>query len=180
MNTQPKKSNKEIKVLAINTLYEYAKKILDYEKEHFSKFLGVNIFKVDGSIKAKFEHENLTFKGNLPDGTRFDVNYWFTYSYNELKVNVKLCINGGSYDVKPITAFCQYEEQQLTIFKTNPAGQLIETISDVSFLDQRFDLAELTKIAEGIKAKAAEYEAEVKKMNYLFKYVFDIERLTRS
>jgi len=74
----------------------------------------------------------------LPDGTYYDVHYWFDYSYNELKVNVKLCINGGSWDVRPTTAFCQYEEQQLTILKTNPAGQLIETITDVSFLDQRF------------------------------------------
>jgi len=139
-NTQTlKKSNQEVKVLAINTLYEWAEKFFNYEKDHFSQFVGVDIFKVDGSIKKKYEHEKMSFRGKLPDGTFCDAHYWFTHSYNDFRITVKICVNGGSYDVKPTTAFCQYEEQGITLFKTQN-GVLLETAPDIDFLKTRYNL----------------------------------------
>jgi hypothetical protein len=173
-----KKTAKEIKILAINTLYEYANKFYEYEKQHFAQFVGIDIFKVDGSIKQKYTHDKLYFKGNLLDGTYFDAHYWFTYSHGWFDINVKICINGGSYDVKPVTAFCQYENQSITLFKTEN-NKLIETNTDISFLDNRYNLNELQSIAQDIKTVAQQYEQAVNKMPYIFKQVFDIERLTR-
>lgn len=178
--TQLKKSNKEIKVISINTLYEFAKQIFNYEKEHFSKFLGVNIFKVDGSLKAKFEHPRMIVKGHLTDGTYYEVTYYFTSSYNRFDIKITSCINGGSWDVRPTTAFCEYNDLTLTMFKTDNEGKLIETPEDIDYLDTRFNLDELKAIAEKIKEKAKEYEYEASKMNYIFRSVFDIERLCRN
>jgi len=179
MNTQTtKKSNAEVKVLAMNTLYEWAEKFFNYEKEHFTQFLGVDIFKVDGTIKKKYEHEKMSFTGKMPDGTFVNAHYWFTHSYNDFRMHVKICVNGGSYDVRPNTAYCQYEEQGLTIFNTDN-GVLLPTESDTAFLKTRFDVAELSAIAGNIKKAAEAYEYAVNAMPYRFREVFYIERLTR-
>mgnify|MGYP006921369615 CR=1 FL=1 len=179
MNTQTlKKSNQEVKVLAINTLYEWAEKFFNYEKEHFTQFLGVDIFKVDGTIKKKYEHEKISFRGKLSDGTNVDAHYWFSHSYGTFTIRVKICVNGGSYDVRPTTAFCQYEEISLTLFTTNN-GVLLPTEPDTAFLKTRFDVAELSAIAGNIKKAAEAYETAVNAMPYRFREVFYIERLTR-
>lgn len=172
-----KKTAKEIKVLAINTLYEYAKKFYEYEKAHFQKFTGIDIFKVDGSIKQKYSHDTISHKGQLIDGTHVDIHYWLEYRHGWLDINVKLCINGGSYDVNPVTAFTQYESLSSTLFKTQD-NKLIETNTDISYLDSRYNVQDLQAISEDIKKVAQQYEQAVNKMPYLFKHVFDIKRLT--
>lgn len=44
-----KLSQPEIKVLAVNTLNEYAERFYQIEKGHYGQFIGVDIFKIDGS-----------------------------------------------------------------------------------------------------------------------------------
>lgn len=174
---QQKKTREEVKVLAVNTLYEWAAKFYQYEKDHFSRFIGQPIFKVNGGIKAKFEHEKMAYKGQLPDGTFVDAHYWFTSRYS-FDMTVKICINGGSYDVKPTTAFCQYEETIIELFKIDSDGKIQESKNEPGYLNTRYDLSELKQIAEDIKAAAKIYEAAENNMPYIFKDVFYIQRLT--
>ncbi len=178
MQTTVKKTNEEIKVLAVNTLYEWAKKFFDYEYSHFKQFIGQDIFKADGTIKKKFDHEKISFEGKLPDGTYLNAHYWFESSRGYFDICVKICINGGSYDVRPATAFCQYEQQTLTLFKLDNY-HLVETATDTDFLNSRYDVESLQKTAAEIKEAAKMYEAAAAKMPYRFKDVFWIERLTR-
>lgn len=173
-----KKTNQEVKVLSINTLNQYAEQFFLYEKEYFRQFIGKDIFKVDGSIKAKFDHEKQSFRGQLPDGTFVDAHYWFTSNYGYFDIHVKICVNGGSYDVKPATAFCQYEEMALTLFKIE-AGKLIDTDTDITHLKERYNLSDLQKIAAEIGEAKKIYEAAENKMPYRFKDVFYIGRITR-
>jgi hypothetical protein len=175
--TQQKKTREEIKVLAINTLYECAAKFYQYEKEHFNKFIGQAIFKVDGSVKAKFEHDKMTFKGQLPDGTFVNAHYWFTSRYS-FDMTVKICINGGSYDVKPNTAFCQYEETTIELFKIDKDGKIQEASNNPDYLNTRYHLSDLKKISEEIKEAAKVYELTENKMPYIFRETFYIQRLT--
>jgi hypothetical protein len=176
--TNTKKTSAEIKVLAVNTLYEWAEVFYKAEKEHFSKFIGIDIFKVDGSIKQKYDHEKQSFKGQLPDGTWVNAHYWFTNRYNSFDIHIKVCVNGGSYDVKPTTAFCQYEEMTLTLFNTKD-GKLEPSNEDISHLSTRFNVEDLKAIAANIEKAAKAYEAAADKMPYRFKEVFHIERLAR-
>ena len=171
-----KKTSQEIKVLAINTLYEYAEKYYLHEKNRLSKFVGLDIFKVDGSFKVKYDSPKLSDRLKLQDGTFVDAHYWFNHYTNGFDINVKICINGGSYDVKPTTAFCQYEQQSFTLFNKEN-GKLIETNKDMSFLKKRYDVNDLKIIADEIKQAAKVYESIYDKMPYLFKEVFDIKRL---
>ena len=174
-----KKSNVEVKVLAVNTLYEWAEKFYQYEKQHFQQFVGKAIFKADGSIKSKYEHQKISHEGRLADGTYVHAHYWFTSRYNSFDIHVKICVNGGSYDDKPSTAFCQYEERAIELFKINEAGELVENSNDIEWLKKRYDVAELTAIANDVKEAAKVYEAAHEKMPYIFQEVFYIERLTR-
>lgn len=175
-----KKTNLEVKVLALNTLNEYAEQIYNYEKKHFSQFLGKDIFKVDGSLKQKYEHPKLEFNGQMADGTFYSVSYWFTSAYNHFDVNIKICINGGSYDVKPTTAFCQYEETRPTLFEIEKTGELKETTQQPNDYSVRYDVASLEAKAAQIKAAAEQYRKASESLPYQFKDVLYIERLTRS
>lgn len=183
MNTttkQAKKSNAEVKVLAVNTLNEYAEKFYNYEREYFSQFLGKDIFKVDGSIKQKFDHEKQDFKGQLLDGTHVTANYWFAVGYGSFDIKIKICVNGGGHDVQPNTAFCQYEEMTLTLFSVKD-GLLTEPEhkTDISHLSTRYKLEDLKAIAKEIEKAAENYKKTADKMPYRFNDVFWIERLSR-
>lgn len=177
MKTETKKSNVEVKVIAINTLYKYAKDIIAYEKKHFDQFIGKGVFKVDGSIKQKFDHEKLTFKGNLNDGTYYDVHYWFDVRSSYFDVNIKVCVNGGSYDVIPATAFCQYDTLNTTLYQLDKEGGLIQCERDYTYLDKVYNVTELSEIANEIKDAAKKYEQAASKMPYIFESVFYIQRL---
>ena len=176
MKTETKKSNVEVKVIAINTLYKHAKEIISYEQEHFSQFIGKNIFKVDGSIKQKYAHEKLSFKGET-DGTRYNVSYYFEVRHGYFDLRMTICVSGGSYDVRPSTAFCQYENLTITIFKTNDAGELANFANNLTYLDTVYTVKELSEIANEIKEAAKKYEEVESKMPHQFKSVFSIQRL---
>jgi len=178
MNNSIKKTAVEIKVLAINTLYEYAEKYFNHEKQRLSAFIGMDIFKVDGSFKAKYDSPKLSDKLQLPDGTWLNAHYWFNNNNYSLDLHVKICVNGGSYDVNPTTAFCQYEEQSFTLFKKEN-GKLIETPVNNEFLNTRYNVDELTAIANNIKEAAKVYEAAAEKMPHRFNDVFWLQRLSR-
>lgn len=175
-----KKSQKEIKVLAINTLYEYAQQFLSYEKDHFKQFLGKNIFKVDGSVMAKYQHERMSINTQLSDGTHVSANYWFESRYS-FDIVVKICVNGGSYDVQPVTAFTQYEQMTITIFDIDKKdGSICEARQqEYEWLNKRFTVEQLQQQAAEVQEIAKQYESASNAFPYLFKQTFDIERLTR-
>ena len=173
-----KKTQAEIKVLAINTLYEYAQKYVNHEKTRLDAFIGLDIFKVDGSFKQKYDSLKLSDTLTLPDGTFVNAHYWFKHYSNDFGIYVKICVNGGSYDVQPNTAFCQYEEQYFSLFN-KVDGKLVATEIDREYLNTRYDVAQLTAIATTIKEAAKVYEAEADKMPYLFRDTFYLSRLTR-
>jgi len=176
--TQRKKSNVEVKILAVNNLNKYAKQFFEYERAHFLQFLGQSIFKVDGSVKAKYEHERQSYKGQLPDGTWIDAHYWLTSSYGYFDIHIKICVNGGTYDVKPNTAFCQYEELALSMFKIED-GKLVDSPADISPLDIQYNIADLQEAAKGIEEAKKIYETAKEKLPYRFHDVFWVEKLTR-
>ncbi len=178
--TTQKKSNVEIKVLAVNTLYEYAEKYILHEYNRLKPLIGLDIFKVDGSFKAKYDAPKLSDKLQLADGTWVNAHYWFNNNKYGFDIHVKICVNGGSYDVTPTTAFCQYQEQSFTLFEKDENGRIKETNTDRQWLKKRYDVAELNAISAEIKQAAKEYEKTYDKMPHLFKDVYYIERLSRN
>lgn len=174
-NTPTKKTSAEIKAMAINTLYEYAEKYFNYERERLLPFVGLDIFKVDGSFKQKYDSPKLSDRLTLQDGTFVDAHYWFNHYSTTFDIHVKICIHGGNYEDK--TYFCEYQEQSLTLFD-KVDNKLIDTPKDISWLKNRFDASKMQAIADKIKEAAKVYEAELEKMPYQFRNTFWLQRLT--
>jgi hypothetical protein len=86
-----KKTSLEIKVIAMNQLYKWSKKFIEIESNYLSKFAGLDIFKVDGSLKEKyknnFEH---SFRDVLKDGTFLSAQYWYKKDNTSFKYKVQL------------------------------------------------------------------------------------------
>lgn len=179
MKTTKKKSQIEIKVLAVNTLHKYSKKILQYEIEKLKALQGLDIWKVDGSLKQKYMYEALPeMKGKLPDGTWYSVTYWHNMSAGEYGIKVKVCVNGGSHEDR--TAFCMYDEQSFYPFKIQDGKLLLKEDFSYTWLDVVYNVADLQKKAAKIKALAELYEKERDKIYYDFHSALGIERLTRA
>lgn len=176
---QTKKTQLEVNVIAYNEFYKHAKICFDYEKEFYSQFIGKAIFKVDGTIKEKYKHESQTFDYKLPDGTHFTCNYWFRCEYGRFDINIKTCINGGSYDVKPVTAFCKYTEESYTMFDINANGEIVESaiLRDGPQVIE-YNQNDLLELAAKAKEAAEAYEKAAGEVPYIFRSVLGVQRLT--
>lgn len=175
MNTH-KKSQVEIKTIALNTINEHAAKFYEYEKNHFAQFIGKDIFKANGEVKAKFEHEKIKFSGQLDDGTFYDSHYWFENRYGHFGMVVKTCVNGGSWDTVPTTAFCTYEQISVDLFDIEN-GLLIETKRPQRDFSYRYNVAEILKKVDEAKVAAEEYGKVLQAVPYEFREMFHLNRI---
>ena len=177
-----KKTNLEITVLAVNQLYQWSKKFIEVETNFYNQFLGVDIFKVDGSIKDKYKNNFAhSFSEKLKDGTNLSSQYFFKKTSTALCIEVQICVNGGKYNqpVAPDTAFCQYQRMTFDLFEV-VNNCLVSKNVDRSYLNEVFSENKLLKQANKIKQLAEKYRIEYNKLNYQFKDVLYIERLTRN
>lgn len=171
-----KKTPLQVKIQALNMLNEYSEKYFALATEHFYKFLGVDIFRVDGSIKQKYVLTLPTFEGKLPDGTFFNIHAWTKNTGYVLELNIKLCINGGSHDEKPSTAFCQYENAYFDICVVRD-GKLAERERQPNDFSLRYEEGDiLTKAAEAEEA-AKVYKNKLDKVPYQFRDILWLKNL---
>lgn len=170
-----KKSDLQVKILSLNTLYEHAQKCVEHENKILTPFIGEDVLKVDGSFKKKYEHERVNFKGQMADGTFYDVHYWFTSDYGYLDMRIKSCIHGGSYEDK--TYFCQYDETTYTLFKLVEGKLQPNTERNNTDYSQRYEEQPIIEQAAKVKVLAEQYEREVGKIPHFFKGAMNIKRL---
>lgn len=168
----------ELKVLAVNTLQLHAKRILDYEIEQLTKLVGIDCFKVDGSLKQKYMYPNLKRISEKFGKNWLTVDYWSDKTEYDYRIHVKICINGGSYDVSPSTAFCIYQDESYYPFDIKD-GKLKAKTNDYSFLNEVFSVEKLEVLSDKVKEIATQYEKMRDKIDYRFHGVLNIERLTR-
>lgn len=176
MKTTKKKSQLEVKVLAVNLWQKYAKQILAHELAQLKKLEGLDIFKTDGSLKQKYMYPKLEeMKGTLPDGTFYSITYLSTISGNEYGFEICCQINGGSYDDR--TYFCLYERERVFPYDLKD-GKLIRNTRTYRWLDKMHSVSALQKQADKVKALGNKYNRERDKINYQFTDVLGVERLT--
>lgn len=173
-----KKTALEIKVQALNMLNSYAKTYFEQATKHFEQFIGVEPYKVDGSLKAKYVIKFEPCEGNTTDGTHYHVHAWIRERIYGLYLEVKICINGGSYDEKPVTAFCQYENLSLLICNIEDGKLATRDIQSYDFSVQ-YNEGQILKAADNVKQAAEKYEAVLKTVPHYFRDILYIERLTR-
>lgn len=91
----------QTQILAVNLMNDHAKKILNHEKNTFTPFIGKSILKVDGTFKAKYEHEKISFAYKVNAyGFDFwvDTHYYFESRYGKANLNIIATVSGGGYD----------------------------------------------------------------------------------
>lgn len=179
MKTTKKKSQIEIKVLAVNTLRRWSKNILHYEIPKLKALEGIECFKIDWSFKSKYAYDkHPEINGQMPDGTWYNVTYWHEHSGNEYGIRVKLCLNGGSYDDR--TYFCIYDEQSFFPFVIKEGKLISKPDYSYTWINKMFKVSDLEKAAAKVHALAERYERECDKVHYEFHSVLNIQRLTRA
>lgn len=173
-----KKTQLEIKVMAVNQLNKFSREFYAHAMRHFAPFLGQDIFKVDGSLKKKFSYNTPSFEGRLPDGTYINAHCWVSLSHGSFDLTVKICVNGGSYDVQPVTAFCQYEQKTIELF-TVKNGILLESEyqKDKSYLEKVYSVEELQTAAADIIEAGKKYAQLVDSFPYIFRDVCGVKAL---
>lgn len=173
-----KKTALQIKIQALNMLNSYAQAYFEQATKHFEQFIGVEPYKVDGTLKAKYALKFEPVKGKTVDGTNYDVHAWMYSGNYSLDINVKICISGGSYEEKPATAFCQYESLSLMICRIKDGKLAARDIENYDFSVQ-YNEQQILRAAEEVKKAAERYEQALKTVPYYFRDILYIERLTR-
>jgi hypothetical protein len=185
---------KEIVILAANLLNARTKEILAYELPHFLQFVGKDIIDAKGRIKAKYDHERLEFPREMfteYGGYGISTSYFLDYKYNKLNLSVTVCINGGSYEVKPNTAFTHYAKGSETILNAIN-NKLVDTVADRTLmnneydttldrsnLDKVYDFNEIQTKALELEILAAEYKMKLKQFPVIFYETFEVNRFER-
>ena len=172
--------NLEIKILALNELSKAAKKEVSEYLYHYDKFVGLDIFKVDGSVAKKYKKESTHVNKKLSDGSNLSISAWSKKFSNHFGVRVKICVNGGSYEETPSTAFCQYEDKFYSLYdlKNNElAKPEIGVFNRHSF--PIFKAEKLLRMSNKAKKAAEKYRGLAKDIPYEFMDVLNVERLTR-
>ena len=172
-----KKTPLQIKIQALNLLNEYSAQYFTAATDHFRRFLGVNPFKVDGTIKEKYKIRLEPIKGRTQDDTYFDVHAWIVKGYSSLDIRVKICISGGSYDVKPSTAFTLYEDVTIEICEIRD-DILCERTRQAPDFTTRYHEDDILKAAEEAKKAASEYRKAYDRVPYQFRDILQIKYLT--
>ena len=173
-----KKTALQIKIQALNMLNSYAQAYFEQATKHFEQFIGVEPYKVDGSLKAKYVLKFEPAEGNTVDGTHYHVHAWMKERTYGLDLEVKICISGGSYDDKPATAFCQYESLSLMICIVKDGKLAARDIENYDFSVQ-YNEQQILNAAEEVKKAAERYEQALMTVPHYFRDILYIERLTR-
>lgn len=173
-----KKTNLEVRLLAVNTLNKYAKFILDHEVNHFSKFVGQDILTVNLKLKKKFEHESLPeFSGFMDDGTHFSVNYWIEFTRYSFSIHIKSCVNGGSYEDR--TYFCQYYEDTFYPFSFDNGLGILKLTGNWNSdrINAVFNESDLLSMAQEVIELEKMYDKKTANIPYQFREVLNIRKL---
>jgi hypothetical protein len=173
-----KKTNLQVKILALNLLNEYAPMYFEQATKHFEQFIGVDPFKVDGTLKAKYALKFEDTQGER-ENAYFHINAWVKSTSYSIDINIKICVSGGSYDVHPNTAFCQYNTMTLEIVRVKE-GKISQRERQPNDFTVRYSESEILAAAAEVKKAAEAYENALSKVYYEFRDILYLSRLTRS
>lgn len=143
------------------------------------KFIGKKIFTLKGRAKifevAFLNPKPIPFEGGFVSIQRC----FFTNEYNELKLRFCLCFNGGSYDVRPSTAYTKYVEREVNVGKLENNEKLTslyelkDIISSYGF-DKVLNVEEEIKAIEEyakLKELAEQAKSRIKVSSDMYRYI---------
>ncbi len=153
--------NLKREILAQQKIKNFAKKALAEILPQMAQFIGKKIFLGDGS-KAKIF--NLNFSNiaieQTPNMHTMVQNCYLKADYGKLVLRVKICLNGGNYDVRPSTAWTKYIDRDIEI-GISKDGQIIDSLDTIEHIIELHGLNRvINEEAEIMKIK--QYKALLK------------------
>ena len=164
-------------IIAINILYAYAEKVVDYELSKLVPLIGMKVLKADGALMKKHEYEKIPPSKGTKYGIHFDVHYWVEVTKYSYMLNFKCCINGGSYEVKPSTAFAHYEDVCIYLFEREDSVLTKQYNKDhLEFLKKRYRKEDVLSLATKAQDALTQYDNAVKDIPHPFRQVLGFKK----
>lgn len=126
-------TNIEQRIYAKNFLNEQTLKVLQAIKTEFMNLEGAKVQLSSGEHSKKWTLKSDYIKTDtIINGIKVHLSYqyWFTFSHSTIQLRSKVCISGGSHDVQPRTAFCQYVDGTNYIGKIE--NQILTDTKDIN------------------------------------------------
>ena len=161
-NTKP--SQLELNIEGTNELNKFSIESLKNVLPKITALKGVSILLKDGKTGKKFNIERGNQSTQLKD-KYISSQYWFDISEYSIWLKVKICINGGSWELKPPTAYCNYFENSIYIASMKD-GAINETV-ELETIIKNFDLDKTINIKESLK-QVEQYKELKKKADELY------------
>ena len=180
MNTTTRATSLQTQILCVNTLYTHSKEIIKNEIALLLPLIGKDILKVDGSFKAKYEHENPGFDYKINQyGFDFWVNthYYFTSKYGILSIKVTTTVSGGGNDGSGVSVNNNQQKQEFDLFILD--NGILSALCEVNrdYMDIIFVEVDILAAAEKVKEAAKKYDAILNNVPYLFRNALYLKRL---
>ena len=177
-----KRTQLNIHVQGLNLLNTYTTEFVPKVLEALTGLIGAKIFLANGDKSKKLVAIALPTRTKGLDiftDTFVDYSFYLTESYGSLQMRISLCINGGSYDVKPTTAFTQYFDKTVHLgdIKDGVLQSLVsvEDAAKNSGLDTRFDEASILASAETYNIAAEELDKLKNKVPHQVRHLLGIK-----
>lgn len=123
----------EQRVEAKNFLNIERLRVLKEIKETFQGMKGQKVLLAGGGTSKKWVLKSDYIKTTKEiNGIKiyFSYQHFFNFSHRSVSMRSKVCINGGSYDVRPATAFTQYVENSDYIGETE--SQILTEVDGIN------------------------------------------------
>jgi hypothetical protein len=135
--TAVKPTQIQLTIAGQNSLNKASLEILQAIVPQVQKFEGKSILIATGlSAKFKIDKPEIT-ADKLPNGFS-SCNYYFDYTRHSLWLKVRVCLNGGSHEAKPSTAYCQYFEVSYHLGEIN--NTCLVNINTVEAMEKDYKL----------------------------------------
>lgn len=145
-----------LEIQAQNALKAFAKTILSAVLPQLTQFIGKKIFLGDGSKSKIFNIDINKFAPAPIKGMHVQAHAtYLTNDYGKLQLKVGICLNGGSYDVTPKTAFCKYLDRQIELGILKD-GQNLDSIIELDKIVKAYELDEVLDLSDELE-KIATY-----------------------
>lgn len=141
------KQDFEREIITKNAFKKYAKKAIAEYLPKLEQFIGKKIFLADGS-KAKIFNVKCETPVEKIEGMFVSVQIIsIKTAYRQIELTIRLCFNGGSYDVNPATGWTKYVDTQFTIGKSED-GQILDSIESIEDIVKLYNLEDIIDFQE--------------------------------
>lgn len=130
------------------------------------KFQGKKISKTDASLMKSVE----SLKALMPTLKRADGSSYpiarINFQYNEIQIVFRICKSGGSYDVTPSTAYCEWFERSVCIGQTH--NQVLVGVDNYNSIVSAYDLDKKPLNIDDQMTKVEEFKKLQKELHDLY------------